>query len=136
MSPCLHVFGRSFQPKGAGAGYEGLCCTKSELRTLTRVLVSLVVGAKVRLKSQLSALLNNLPGMEVALHCQLVRSWTVESQKFCSLGTLSVCKGQQTREGGQQTRESTDDPSILNSTHVLRSHSTESNNCCLVGFKF
>ena len=129
MSPCLHVFGRSFQPKGAGAGYEGLCCTKSELRTLTRVLVSLVVGAKVRLKSQLSALLNNLPGMEVALHCQLVRSWTVESQKFCSLGTLSVCKG-------QQTRESTDVPSILKSTHVLRSHSTESNNCCLVGFKF
>ena len=75
------------------------------------------------------ALLNNLPSMEVALHCQLVRSWTVKSQKFCSLGTLSVCKG-------QQTRESTDVPSILNSTHVLRSHSTESNNCCLVGFKF
>ena len=49
MSPCLHVFGRTFQPRGAGAGYEGLCCTKSELRTLTRVLVSLVVGAQVRL---------------------------------------------------------------------------------------
>ena len=45
MSPCLHVFGRTFQPGGAGAGYEGLCYTKSELRTLTRVLVSLVVGA-------------------------------------------------------------------------------------------
>ena len=44
MSPCLHVFGRTFQPRGAGAGYEGLCCTKSELRTLTRVLVSLVCG--------------------------------------------------------------------------------------------
>ena len=49
MSPCLHVFGRTFQPGGAGAGYEGLCYTKSELRTLTRVLVSLVVGAQVRL---------------------------------------------------------------------------------------